>query len=242
MGNSVVKDILSNILYTGYLKYEPWGISLREAKHQPLISMGVHEKIQKRLLEKAQVPVRKDLASDFPLRGFIVCAECDGSLTAAWSTGRRKKYPYYECHKKVCPSYRKAIPRDELEQEFVEQLTDLQPGDDVVAASKAILRDLWEDQQKRKKSRQQKFRSEIAASEKQVSGLLDRILETENPAVMGAYEKRIADLEKTAAVMREKLTELGKQKLTFDDMFEHTIDVLSKPNEIWKEGIFTGKR
>jgi hypothetical protein len=111
----------------------------------------------------------------------------------------------------------------------------LQPGDDVVAASKAILRDLWEDQQKRKKSRQQKLRGDIAASEKQVSGLLDRILETENPAVMGAYEQRIADLEKAAAVMREKLAEIGKQKLTFDDMFEHTIDVLSKPNEIWKK-------
>lgn len=36
------------------------------------------------------------LSRDFPLRGFISCADCDHPLNACWSTSKSgEKHPYY---------------------------------------------------------------------------------------------------------------------------------------------------
>ena len=67
LGNSIVKVILTNVIYTGHLEYKPWGIELRKAKHEPLISMQTFQTIQRRLQEKAKAPQRKDISLDFPL-------------------------------------------------------------------------------------------------------------------------------------------------------------------------------
>ncbi len=107
--NQQVHDILTRVIYTGYLESEAWDISLRPAQHEGLISFETHRKIQKRLQENAKVPARKNLNEDFPLRGFITCGDCGHPMTACWSKGKTKHHPYYMCFKKGCESYRKSI-------------------------------------------------------------------------------------------------------------------------------------
>ncbi|WP_371349051.1 zinc ribbon domain-containing protein [Ancylobacter sp. IITR112] len=45
-------------------------------------------------------PRRKNLNEDFPLRGYVLCADCDTPLTACWSKGSHGRYPYYLCPKR----------------------------------------------------------------------------------------------------------------------------------------------
>ena len=94
------------------------------------------------------MPARKDINADFPLRGSVCYDDCNTPLTACWSTSKSgKKHPYYLCHAKGCPSYRKSIRRDVLEGEFDQLMQSLKPSEGMFAmASKTLgdnVRDKW---------------------------------------------------------------------------------------------------
>ncbi len=114
-----VTAVLKDPFYAGYLEYLAWDVSRRAGKHQGLISLDTFQIIQKRLSKiDYNKRVRMDTSPDFPLRGLIICDDCKGHLTAAWTIGRNKKHPYYLCHTLGCKSYGKAIPRKLVEDGF----------------------------------------------------------------------------------------------------------------------------
>ena len=84
-----------------------------------------YNRILERLKEGAYAPVRKDINTDFPLRGAVKCGDCGKALTACWSKGRRRKYAYYLCRNKACDSYGKSIPKAKIEEAFSELLQDI---------------------------------------------------------------------------------------------------------------------
>src|SRR5690606_12297548 len=108
------------------------------------ISLETFEKIQARLKGTAKALARKDINADFPLRGFILCGDCNRPLTACWSQGKKEKYPYYLCATKGCASYRKSIKREVLEGEFEAVLRDLQPTESIFRVVKAMFKDAWD--------------------------------------------------------------------------------------------------
>lgn len=58
-------------------------ISLREAKHEGLISMETFEKIKKKLQrKKTYTHEMKMVNEEYPLRGFVVCSCCNLQLTS----------------------------------------------------------------------------------------------------------------------------------------------------------------
>ena len=55
-------------------------------------------------------------------------------------------------------------------------------------------------------------------------------------------EKRVATLQRQMAITTEKQEELGQTQPSFEGMFEHTINILSNPCDIWKNNDFQSKR
>ena len=91
-----------------------------------------------------KAPAKQNIREDFPLRGFVTCGSCEKPMTACWSKGRHKKYPYYLCDTKGCPDSRKSIRREKIEGEFEVLLQQLVPSSYLFALSFDIFRDLWE--------------------------------------------------------------------------------------------------
>jgi len=111
--NQRVTEILTRAVYAGYVYSGNWDVSMRKGEHEALISYETFQKIQHRIEEKARTPYRANLSSDFVLRGFVLCGDCNNPLTACWSkSSTGKKHPYYLCHNKACVSSRKSIRRD----------------------------------------------------------------------------------------------------------------------------------
>ncbi|MCB1385946.1 MAG: recombinase family protein [Nitratireductor sp.] len=122
-----VTELLTRPLYAGYICNEGYGIQWLKAKHEPLISLETYEKVQERRVGKVKAPLRKNLNESFPLRGFVLCGDCGNPFTACFSKGRSNTYPYYLCDTKGCDSYRKSIPRAQIEGEFADIVQSLQP-------------------------------------------------------------------------------------------------------------------
>jgi site-specific DNA recombinase len=99
--NQLVTDMLTRIVYAGYVEAPKWDVSLRKGQHEGLISFETFERIQQRLKGGAYAAARADISADFPLRGSVACAHCNKPLTACWSTSRTGvKHPYYMCFAK----------------------------------------------------------------------------------------------------------------------------------------------
>lgn len=164
--------------------------SLRKGQHEGLISFETFEKIQARLKGTAKAPARKDISEDFPLRGFVLCNDCEKPLTACWSQGKKQKYPYYLCPTKGCPSYRKSIKREVLEGEFEDVLQSLQPTECLFALVKAMFRDAWDMRLAQASEVAKGVKINIKQLDKQIDQLLDRIVDASNGSVVSGVSGR----------------------------------------------------
>ncbi len=241
--NQRVNELLNRVTYAGYLEVPNWGIPLREGKHDGLISLKTHQKIQDRLKSGAKVPARKDLNADFPLRGFIVCGDCEKPLTANWSKSKTgKKHPYYLCYNRACVSHRKSIRRDQVESEFATLLRSLVPTRQLIDLAKIMFKDAWNIRLDQAKASKISLRATAARLERQIEQIVDRIVETDSATAITAYEKRITKLEQEKLITTERLKAGVVPKRTFEEMFELACKFLASPWKLWDSDRLEDKR
>ena len=240
--NQKVNDILTHIIYAGYLESAAWKVSLRRARHEGLIDFETWQKIQTRLTENAKVPARKNLNEDFPLRGFVTCGCCGSALTACWSKGRSERYPYYMCFNKDCADYRKSIKRETLEGAFENLLRELRPTEELFTLARAMFEELWNHRLDFQRSRRRSLEAQVVKTQRQIEQLLDRIVEAESSTLIGAYEKRIQALERDKLAMQEKIASCGRPVRGFDETFRTAMDFLSSPWKLWDSQALEDKR
>ena len=239
--NQRIDDLLTQVLYAGYIEYQNWGISLRKGQHEGLISYETFQRIQKRLKERAYAPARKNINADFPLRGFIACT-CGKPLTACWTKGRNAHYPYYYCQGKDCEHYGKSIKRAVLEGEFETLLRQLTPSAGLFKLASAMFKDLWDHRLDYAQTRQRSLESELIKKDRQVTALLDRIMDVQLPSVISAYEARIKNVEDEKIVIREKIANCGRPLKGYDETYRTAMGFLSNPYNLWASEHLSHKR
>ncbi|MBL1434571.1 MAG: recombinase family protein [Rhodobacteraceae bacterium] len=238
-----VTDILNRVIYAGYVERPKWDIALRKGHHEGLISLETFEKIQDKRNGRVKAPARKDINIDFPLRGFVECADCGKPHTACWSTSSTGvKHPYYSCKTKGCDSFRKSIRRDVIEGEFEEVLRALKPSEGLLEIMKSMFKDAWDQRQEQASATLHDVRKESRKLDKQIEGMLDRIVAAKSESVISAYEKRIEKLEREKMVMSEKLENKAKPVHSFTEMFELSLKFIANPWNIWASGQLSLKR
>ncbi len=66
--------------------------------------------------------------------------------------------------------------------------------------------------------------------------------QTTNPALIGAYETKIATLDKSRPVLQEKASQTLPPKGRMEEFIEHALTFLASPYKIWENGSFTLRR
>jgi site-specific DNA recombinase len=234
--SSRIRELLERPVYAGYIEAPNWNVSRRKGRHEGLITYQTYLRNQERLKEGAHAPARKDNAIDFPLRGSVTCADCGHPLTACWSKGKKQHHPYYLCHHKGCESYGKSIRRAALEGEFESLLKSLQPTPSLAGLLKVMIEHAWAQRLGQAKSLRQLLQKEIRAIENQIDGFLDRLVETDSPAAIKAYERKIATLEQQKMAAQDKLENGLTPKTTIGHVLEHALSFISNPWNLWRSG------
>ncbi|NOR61570.1 MAG: recombinase [Rhodobacteraceae bacterium] len=228
-----VADILRKSLYAGYISHERWKLNLIKAKHEALISYDTFQKIQTRRQAVAQVPTRKNINEDFPLRGFITCGHCENPLTACWSSGQYRRYPYYLCDTKGCKVYRKSIKREHIEGDFEALLMKLRPSQMLFSMAFDMMKTMWDARLEGSKAQVSTMRKALTGIENKTEQFLDRIVETDSDTVIKAYEKRIRDLESEKTLLAEKIGKCGTPAASFDETYRTAFSFLETPHKLW---------
>ena len=72
--------------------------------------------------------------------------------------------------------------------------------------------------------------------------MLERIVETNNSALIKAYESKLQELEFEKAVLAEKSTNSGKSLPSFDEHSRTALDFLRNPYKLWTSGELVNQR
>lgn len=163
-------------------------------------------------------------------------------MTSAWSKGRNSYYPYYFCHQKACSEYRKSIRRDAIEGEFENLLHTLKPSPKLFELFHMILSDVWHERGLAAKTRQSTLKAELAKIEKSIDQVMDRIVASDNPKLISAYEDRIEKLEEEKAIMRESAENAVAPIATFGETFRTACEFLANPWKLWTSELLEHKR
>jgi site-specific DNA recombinase len=237
-----VTDILTQPLYAGYLALPKWGVTMRKAQHEGLISYETYQAIQERLLGRARAPARKDINTDFPLRGFVCCADCNKPLTANWSAGSHGRYPYYLCRTKGCASANRSIARAKVEDGFADLLATLKPSEDLFNLASAIFRDLWDQRLAAMAERKKSMSAEVTQIDRKIEQLLDRIVDADSETLIKAYERRVQDCESEKLLLAERIANCGRPAQHYDETFRTAMEFLANPQKLWVSERLEDKR
>ncbi|MCV6621855.1 MAG: recombinase family protein [Cellvibrionaceae bacterium] len=231
-----VHDLLRQPLYAGYICSEVYELDWHKGQHQPLIPMATYERIQERLKSMAYAPAHKNIGADFALRGFAVCADCGKPLRSSWPKGKYKRYAYYLCQTKGCDSYGKSIPRDKLEGDFAEIVKTMQPSEKLLDLTKFMFSKAFAARKEQAKDVKLSIQRQIAKVEEQIESLLDRIMNATSDAVIGAYEDKIANLEKSKVRLLDSLSYQAQSRGTGRELLELSLMLIANPWKLWKSG------
>ena len=182
----------------GDIEYERWGVTRRRGCHEGVISTEEFECLQ-RLLKRGDTVrrIRRNISSDFPLRGLITCDHCGAALTAGWS---KKVFPYYVCHGKGCARYGKSVRRNHIESQFEELLRQVSLRTEIDALVSVVFERVWDQEIDNRKIVEKSYAIERFALEEKASKITSAIFSAKLHEVKSVYEK---ELEKVAIRLAE---------------------------------------
>ena len=96
-------------------------------------------------------------------------------MTAAWSTGKYRRYAYYRCETRGCEEKSKCIPRAKLEDGFEDILKSLTPSQKLYGLVKAMFADAWEMRTQQAHAAQGEWKRQLKGAEKQIEELIDQL-------------------------------------------------------------------
>ena len=237
-----VIELFNRPHYAGVIDRPDWGIHLQPAKHEAIISFATYQAVHRRMNVGAHAPARVNHSEDFPMRGFVTCADCNNPLTSCWSKGRSAKYAYYLCQTKGCPSRGKSIRREQLEGDFEALLRELRPTRSLFMVGTDVFRTLWDNRSQRLTHDRKSIESELRKVERDTEQMLDRLVETDSQTLIQTYERRIRSLEERKAELREKVSQCGKPLADFETTYRTAMTFLGNPWKLWDSPRYEDKR
>ena len=118
----------------------------------------------------------------------------------------------------------------------------MQPSENLFALTKAMFKSAWDQRGKQMQAAVASVKRDLAKLDKQIDGLLDRIVDAESPAVIKAYEKRLAQFERDKIALQEKQASGLPAQAKFDELFELASTFLANPWKLWDSGNLTLRR
>ena len=126
LSNQSIDNLFRNPYYAGIL-IDPWSGEEYQGLHVPMVSREEFARVQQIVRRRNRRIPHHSHREEFPLRGLVRCNECSQYLTASFSRGRSKRYPYYHCHNDNCSLRGKGLPVEEAHREFKEYLPLIAP-------------------------------------------------------------------------------------------------------------------
>jgi len=216
--------------YAGIL-VNPWTGEEIIGLHKPMINQEEMRMIQLIRAGKANKAKHDRYNPSFPLKGTVICVVCNRPLTRSIPRGNGGRYFYYHCHNKKCSLFGKSIPKEMLENKFLEYLEKITPKDKFLNVFKATVLDLWQEKGKQ-------FDLDASKYEKKLEMLQakrKRIFEMRED---GSYDKkefqeRKEEMENEIAATKISLSESRIEQFDIEGALTYATNFISNLGRQW---------
>lgn len=169
---STIDSMLRNKFYCGYLVSPTYGET--RGNFEAMVPEDTYYRVRsilegRRLTKTRSVKYNKD----FAVRGLLHCVNCGAKVTAAWSKGKKRLYPYYfcySCENKVC------IPRDDVENVYLSYLSTVKPTEQQLQYLRELMHDAYAQEYGTLKDTSEIISEEVQILKKKLSVLEEKHL------------------------------------------------------------------
>lgn len=251
---SLAQRMLTNILYSWHIEYKKttrdkdgiikkeWDISLREWKHEWLISLETYYKIQEKLAGKRPYTHEsKVINDDYPLRWFVVCSCCQLPFTSWKSRSKNKQQiAYYQFNRKCIHKW-KSISAASLHSIMNEKIMNIWIDDRFLSFMKILITEEHETRIQDSKLNQKNIDKSIADAQKEIDNLLSSLANTTSAIVQKKIEQKIEESELRRLRLVEQLKDL-QVDVGITKVLDMAFDIMSNPYYIWHNGTVDQKQ
>ncbi len=230
-----IKDILRNYFYAGYtvnkLARQPV-----KGRHEALVPLEI---IQKNRAIIDGIVYNYSLQGDdlFPLRGTLLCTNCNKYMTASSPRGRSGQgFPSYHCSRPTCTKKvtgkRASQSTTIVHEDFRQLLKALKPLDDGIAKLyKNIILRVWNDQFGKTLESIRDLEIRIAREELYKTKINKKFIEDK----ISEEEKDLQTAATTAKLtnLQADLEELNKYKNQNESIIDNAMEFISDPEIFW---------
>lgn len=120
-----------------------------------------------------------------------------------------------------------------MEQAFEQLLETLCPSEDLFQMAVHMLREVWDRKEKNIGQEVLLIKKDYAMNEKKIEQLMDRIIETDSPALVKAYEERLKSLELCKVGLDNQRNKMERPHQGFDQTFRTPLEFFRNPQKLW---------
>lgn len=232
-------NALRNEAYCGLIKVRSYKTEeeiILSGSHQAIISKSLFYEVQDVLDGRKKIQRTKITVDDkFPLRGFLLCPDCNKLLTASSSRGRKYYYDYYHCTSACGVRFKATI----INEKFVQELKKWKPDNAVKQLYKLILQDVYQQQQKLKAQELQQIKAalvDIAARQnKALELLMADAMEADD------YKTIKRDCEQKTFILEEKIAAFTSAA-DLQPLIDKSLSVLENVDQVYSSSNTLAKR
>ncbi|RUS63672.1 hypothetical protein EGN72_03245 [Pseudorhodobacter sp. E13] len=233
---------ISRLIYCG-VRCERWNQDKPVlAPIEPLISIDLFNRANRgkvrikqhkdgslEISEDRETYVSRRHNPEFLLRHVVTCPECARPLVASRSKGKSGNYfGYYHCSR----GHRYfGVNKNEFEKTVANYLDRLQAKPGFLPLFREVVRDVWIQKNRARKSESDQITQHIAALEGRQESLLDRIATSNSRLVQQKLEAQVEELEATIKATRKKLTSTTIREDEIDAYFDVAKKLMEHPTE-----------
>jgi site-specific DNA recombinase len=163
-------NFFRNPYYAGIL-VDPWSGEEFPGKHVPMVTPEDFQRVQAILSRRSRKMPHQKERQEFPLRGLARCTVCRLYLTGGFSKGRSKRYAYYHCGNRKCPSQPSHATQG-LHDEFAAFLDQIAPKSEVITSLEERILRAAEKRQLEWRTRTDRKKAEVTRLDTQVQELI----------------------------------------------------------------------
>ncbi|CAN5171818.1 hypothetical protein BH09PAT1_BH09PAT1_1650 [soil metagenome] len=210
---SSMHGLLRDPFYTGRFIYCG---RLYQGQHKPMITDDEFNLLQDVIEGRSKGKQRKH---DFALNGIIKCGGCGYCITAEshkknYKNGTTQVFAYYRCTKKShgykCPQ--PYIPASKLEDQFVEELLNLELDKEFADLALEALQDVKEKDDTVNKNSYEALQKALEAANKRINNLVSLKISLDNSDGSLLSDQEFADRKRDLLMEKEKIMKQLSQK------------------------------
>lgn len=224
-----LSKMLRNPIYAGLEQSRHTEGQLIPSKFKGIITPATFHRNQELLRSnKNTAATYKKNNPEFPLRRFMLCANCNKPLTGSSPVGGSgKRSPRYHCSRCHVPS----VQSGELHEQFLHLLASLTPDPDMEKFLKEIIVRVWRDETQTLSRKQKKLHKVL----EQLTERRNKVVEMLVAGEITVDEKieLVAKIKSESDAVQEDLASIGSLSELKTDAIDYAMRFMSNAPRIW---------